>query len=70
MHHYGNIKISHKGNDCVTDDLYRGDQFLRGVNKMKKLLLASAIALAATGQAYADYQFEVGAVYTLSLIHI
>ena len=31
---------------------------------MKKLLLASAIALAATGQAYADYQFEVGAVYT------
>ena len=31
---------------------------------MKKLLLASAIAIAATGQAYADYQFEVGAVYT------
>ncbi|WP_269618194.1 putative porin [Zhongshania sp. BJYM1] len=31
---------------------------------MKKILLASAIALAATGQAYADYQFEVGGVYT------
>ncbi|MFQ3200632.1 MAG: hypothetical protein ACI9SK_001359 [Zhongshania sp.] len=31
---------------------------------MKKLLLASAIALAAAGQAYADYQFEVGGVYT------
>jgi hypothetical protein len=31
---------------------------------MKKLLLASTIALAATGQAYADYQFEVGGIYT------
>lgn len=31
---------------------------------MKKIVLASAIALAATGQAYADYQFEVGGVYT------
>ena len=31
---------------------------------MKKTLLASAIALIATGHAYADYQFELGAVYT------
>ncbi|WP_158249967.1 putative porin [Zhongshania marina] len=31
---------------------------------MKKIVLASAIALAAAGQAYADYQFELGGVYT------
>ncbi|GAA4097040.1 putative porin [Zhongshania borealis] len=31
---------------------------------MKRTLLASAIALIATGHAYADYQFELGAVYT------
>lgn len=31
---------------------------------MKKTLLASAIALVATGHVYADYQFELGAVYT------
>ena len=30
---------------------------------MKKILLASAIALATAGQAYADYQFEVGGIY-------
>ena len=31
---------------------------------MKKIVLASAIALATAGQAYADYQFELGGVYT------
>ncbi|MDF1690727.1 MAG: putative porin [Zhongshania sp.] len=31
---------------------------------MKKTLLASAIAILATSHAYADYQFELGAVYT------
>jgi hypothetical protein len=31
---------------------------------MKKLLLASAVAMIATGQAYADYQFELGGLYT------
>ena len=31
---------------------------------MKKIVLASAIALAAAGQAYADYQFELGGFYT------
>ncbi|MFT6164893.1 MAG: hypothetical protein ACJA1T_000916 [Zhongshania aliphaticivorans] len=30
---------------------------------MKKTLLASAIAIVATSHAYADYQFELGAVY-------
>jgi hypothetical protein len=59
-----NIKTSHNGNSCVTDEIYRGDQFLRGVTKMKKIVLASTIALAAAGQAYADYQFELDAHYT------
>ena len=31
---------------------------------MKKTLLASAIAIVATSHAFADYQFELGAVYT------